>query len=133
MPHYSSLVESIRKFRDALDKCKEAEDEYNELSEKSEEVRTAFLKERAKEVAKEKGTEAEKEIKSLIETEKSRSQNRRIKKVVKKQGNGGPSSILIPAITEYQRPYPDKFDHTKIEHIWNQIEFDNGDHGKNWE
>ena len=79
MPHYSSLVESIMKFRDALDKYKEAEDEYNELSEKSEEVRTAFLKERAKEAAKEKGTEAEKEIKSLIETEKSRSQNRRIK------------------------------------------------------
>ena len=93
MPHYSSLVESIMKFRDALDKYKEAEDEYNELSEKSEEVRTAFLKERAKEAANEKGTEAEKEIKSLIETEKSRSQNRRIKKVVKKQGNGGPSSI----------------------------------------
>ena len=62
MPHYESLVESIEKFREALDNYTEAEEIYNELSSKSEEVRKSFLKERAKEIAKEKGTEAEKRL-----------------------------------------------------------------------
>ena len=81
MPYYMDLVESIEKFRHALDKYHEAEELYDDLSKKSGELRVAFLKERAKSIAAEKGTEAEKEIKALIETEKQRNINGRIKKL----------------------------------------------------
>ena len=118
-------MESIEKFKYALAKCHDAEKTYHELSKKTDEVRTSFLKEWAKSVAAERGTVAEKEIKSLIETEKQRKINGRIKKVVKSRKNGGPNSIVIPALTGYQRPYPKDFDYMSITHIWNRIEFDN--------
>lgn len=79
-----------------------------------------------------KNTEAEKEIKSLIETEKSRAQNRRIKKVVKTTSGGGPNSVLIPTITEYQHPCQEDFNFMDIEHIWQRIEYENGEDIKNW-
>ena len=63
------------------------------------------MKERSEDVAKTKGTDAAKEIKSIIETEKVRNRSSRIKSSVKKRSSGGPSSVLIPASTEYQRPH----------------------------
>ena len=79
------------------------------------------------------GTKAAKEIKSIIQTEKQRDQSVRIKCTVKKRRSGGPSSVLIPAITEYQRLYPAYFDHYDIDQIWERIEYNNGEDIKNWE
>ena len=87
----------------------------------------------AKDVAKQKGTEAAKEINSLIQIEKQRNQSLRINSVLKPKLGGGPSSILIPAITEYQRPYQEGFDYRDIEFIWQRIEYDNGEDIVNWE
>ena len=133
MPYYMGLVEAIENFRQAMDKYEEADKRYQELSAKADELRTSFLKERAEAIAKDKGTDAAKEIKSLIETEKTRNQNKRVKRVIKNRTGGGPSSILIPSITEYQQPYPKDFNYMDIEHIWNRIEFDNGEDIRNWD
>lgn len=114
MPYYMGLVEAIENFRHALDKYDEAE-KYKEL----------------KLLAKEQGTDTGNDIKSLIEIEKSRSQNKRINRVIKPRSGGWSSSILILSITEYQQPYPKGFDFMDIKHIWNMIEFDNGEDIKN--
>ena len=80
-----------------------------------------------------KGTEQEKEIKSIIQTEKSRDQAERIKRYVKKKRGGGPSNVLIPSITEYQQPFQNGFDHYDINQIWERIEYNNGEDIRNWE
>ncbi len=91
---------------------------YFKKRKKSKAIRIQHLEDRAEEVAKEKGTKAAQEIKSLIVTEKERDKYARIKRVVKPTKAGGLSTLLIPAITEYQRPHPHNFDHHKIEFIW---------------
>ena len=91
------------------------------------------MKERSEDVAKTKGTDAAKEIKSIIETEKVRNRSSRIKSSVKKKSSGGPSSVLIPATTEYQRPHIKNFNQYNIDQIWERIEYNNGEDIKNWE
>ena len=133
LPMKIGFVKAIKIYRDILTKYHEAEAIYFEKRKKSKAIRIQHLEDRAEEVAKEKGTKAAQEIKNLIVTEKERDKNARIKRVVKPTKAGGLSTLLIPAITEYQRPHPRNFDHHKIEFIWERIEYDNGEDVNNWE
>ena len=118
LPHKIGLIEAINIYKTTLDRYNEAVEKYNELCQKAKTLRENFLKERSEDVAIKKGTKAEKEIKSIIQTEKQRNQSVRIKKTVRKRSSGGPNSVLIPALTEYQRPLIQHFDHYDIDQIW---------------
>ena len=129
----TNLVNAIETFRDASVQYKEANNKYLELKKQSKQKRKDFQMELAKEVAASKGTEAAKEINTLIHIEKQRNQALRLNSTLKPRSSGGPTSILIPAISEYQRPYQRDFDHMKIDTIWQRIEFDNGEDVINWQ
>ena len=133
LPLKIGLLKGTQIYKDTLEKYREVEQIYLEKRKDAKNIREIFLYERAEEIALTRGTKAAQEVKSLIETEKEREKSARIKKTVKQKQNGGPSTVLIPAITEYQQPYPEGFDHYNIEHIWNRIEFDNGEDVQNWE
>ena len=57
----------------------------------------------------------------------------RINATMKPRSGGGPTSVLIPALSEYQRPYPKNFTHLDISFIWERIEYNNGEDVVNWE
>ena len=120
-------------YSETLEKYESAKAKYSELCKKSKDIRKKFLEDRAEDVALTKGTEQEKEIKSIIQTEKSRDQAERIKRYVKKKRGGGPSNVLIPSMTEYQQPFQNGFDHYDINQIWERIEYNNGEDIRNWE
>ena len=111
----SNLVESIETFRDASQAYTIANQAYLELKKDSKQKRKTFQEDLAKEKEEKNGTDAAKEIYSLIQIEKQRNQSLRINSVLKPRSGGGPSSILIPAISEYQRPYPEHFNYQEIE------------------
>ena len=85
LPYRIGLIQAIDIYRETLDKHQTAIDEYNEVCKKAKTLRENFLKERSEDVAKTKGTDAAKEIKSIIETEKVRNRSSRIKSSVKKK------------------------------------------------
>ena len=132
LPLKIGFVKAIEIYNSTLEKYREAEKEYYEIRKNAKSIRNEFLKERADIIAKTKGTKAAQEINSLIQVEKQRDQSARLKKLKPRQ-SGGPSTILVPAITEYQRPLPRDFHYHNIEHIWDRIEFDNGEDIINWE
>ena len=80
------------------------------------------MKERAEYAEKLKNTQAEKEIKSIIEVERQRDQSIRVNKVLRPRHAGGPNNILIPAKTEYDNNDGVDFDHLNIDQIWERIE-----------
>lgn len=104
-----------------------------ELCKDARKARGEFLKESAEYAAKLIDTVTEKEIRSIIEIERQREQSQRINKVLRRRHGGGPNSILIPAITEYDIPYGDIFYHYDIDRIWERIEIHNGEDIDNWE
>ena len=129
----SNLIESIETFRSASQDYELANTSYLKMKRDSKQKRTTFQMELAKEKAAQRGTDAAKEIKSLIHIEKQRNQSLRINSVLKPRSGGGPSSIMIPALSEYQQPYPKNFSYREIEFIWQRIEYDNGEDVVNWE
>ena len=70
LPLKLGIVTSIEKFREVNEKYKEAEREYKNISKDAKKIRYEFLKERAEYGAKLKNTQAEKEIKNIIEVER---------------------------------------------------------------
>ena len=130
---HSNLVKAIEHFRSASHNFQVADREYLDFQKNSKQKRKDFQRDLAKDISEQKGTEAAKEIKSLMYIEQQRPQSMRLQTVLKPRSGGGPNSILIPAITEYQRPYPCDFDYKKVEFIWQRIEFDNREDIINWE
>ena len=133
LPNKLGIVASIKVYKETSAKFKEADKEYKNMCKDAKDARKEFLKTRAEYAAKLKNTVAEKVIKSIIEVERQRDQSLLINKVLRKPHGGGPSSILIPAINEYQLPHNVSFDHFNIDQIWDRIELHNGEDINNWE
>lgn len=125
-------MDSLNNYKEVHSKFVEATKEYRELCKDVKDARKQFLQDRAKYAAMLKNTTAEKEIKSIIEIERQRDQSKRINTVMKGRHGGGPNSLLIPAITEYDTS-KNNIDHFAIDTIWDRIELHNGEDIENWE
>jgi len=101
LPFKLVIVDSLNNYKEVHSKYTEATKEYSKLCKTAKDDRKFFLQERAKYAALLKNTKAEKEIKIIIETERQHEHAQRINTVMKGRHGGGPNSILIPAITEY--------------------------------
>lgn len=133
LPNKLGLIGSLDRYKEAYDNYVQAEREYNEICKTAKSSQAEFLKERAAYAALLKDTEVEKEIKNIIEIERQRDQASRIQNVMKTKHSGGPNSIMIPPVTEYDKRDEPNFNHYDINTIWNRIELHNGEDFSNSE
>ena len=129
----SSIIDGIFKFRHACSQIRKATQALREVTKNSKSLRVEFLKQRAKDYAKKNNTTAEKELKKILHVERQRNQSIVIQAVLKRKGRGGPTSILIPAATEYDDNDGSIGFHLNIDRMWTRLQKANGHDIKNWE
>ena len=127
-----SIVDAIISFKEACTQFRLATQELKLALKNSKSLRAEFLKKRAEDLAKKNNTNAANELKKILHIEKQRNQAVAIQAVLKRRGRGGPSSILIPAPTEYDAHDGTPDYHLDIDRMWDRLQIKNGHDIKNW-